>query len=173
MSLRGFLIASGLILSPLTTIGFQSAAFADTDNTHIQIGGTVATIISINATPTSDASNLPLSQTGEQIVKIADLKITTNSPAGVRITVKSLYNGTLLNDVNDYINYGIQITDDSTTPDSGSFKTLEEDVSISKTTGFNSETGEKQLDLYLRLNNLSIPKQGNYNDTITLTVADN
>jgi len=179
MSLRRFFIASSLILAPITTLSFGSAAFADTATTDIILSGTVESQIAIDANPTTDASNLPMtpSQDGWTTVQIADLDITSNNPAGITIGASSTNEGELVSsaDSSDTIQYGIAIVNDGSgaptmsnplSPGSPPF-------SQSETTGFNPDTGVKSMDLYIRYSVGGMPKQGNYSDTLTITVSDN
>lgn len=165
MSLRHFFIASSLILAPITTLGFGSAAFAGTDSTNIIIRGTVDPVIDIQATATAVAEQLPLSTPGELIVKIADLTLNSNNYSGVTVTATSTNNG-LLVDSNDpdniFIPYQIELTGDGGAP--GDFRPL---------STFSQIVSSPQTDLYILVTNPSLPKQGNYGDTITITVADN
>ncbi len=164
MSLRRFFVASSLILSPLATMGFQSAAFAGTDSTNIIIGGTVASVIDIEATATAQAQDLPLSTPGPQVVKIADLTLNSNNYSGVTVSVGSTNNGELvdLNNPSNIVTYQIDLVGDSGTP--SNFRSLGL---------FSQIVSSAQTDLYIRVNNPSVPKQGNYSDTITVIVADN
>jgi hypothetical protein len=164
MSLRRFLAASSLILAPIATIGFQSAAFAGTDSTNIIIGGTVAPVIDIEATATSDAAQLPLSTAGQQTLKIADLTLNSNNYGGVTVTVTSTNNGQLVDSGNpeNAVLYQIDVVGDGGTPDNFRFLNA-----------FSQSVTAPNTDLYIRFTNLSVPKQGTYNDTITITVADN
>ena len=164
MSLQRFLIASSLILSPLATMGFQSAAFAGNATTNIILSGTVAPIISIAATATSDAEQLPLSTAGQQTVKIADLTLNSNNFSGVTVTVSSTNSGRLVdsNEPENAVLYQIALIPDNGTP--GGFDSL---------SSFSQSVLLSQTDLYIQFNNPSVPKQGNYSDTITVTVSDN
>lgn len=161
MSLRRFLVASSLILSPVAAISLQSAAFAVTATNNIQIGGSVPASVTITSTATTAASSLPLSTAGTQTVKIADVVVTTNFGAAT-ITASSTNNGVLLNsnNPNDNLQYELDIVGDG--GQAGNF---------SNVGGFNRVV-EGELDLYIRVNNPSTPKKGNYADTITLTVSD-
>lgn len=161
MSLRRFLVASSLILSPVAAISLQSAAFAVTATDNIQIGGSVPASVTITSTGTAAATSLPLSTAGTQTVKIADVVVTTNFGAAT-ITASSTNNGVLLNsnNPNDNLQYELDIVGDG--GQAGNF---------SNVGGFNRVV-EGELDLYIRVNNPSTPKKGNYADTITLTVSD-
>jgi hypothetical protein len=161
MSLRHFLVASSLILSPVAAISLQSAAFAVTATDNIQIGGSVPASVTITSTGTAAATSLPLSTAGTQTVKIADVVVTTNFGAAT-ITASSTNNGVLLNsnNPNDNLQYELDIVGDG--GQAGNF---------SNVGGFNRVV-EGELDLYIRVNNPSTPKKGNYADTITLTVSD-
>lgn len=164
MSLQRFLIVSSLIIAPITTFAFEPAAFAGTDSTNIIIGGTVAPVIDIEATPTAAAQQLPLSDPGPKIVKIADLTLTSNNYSGVTVTATSTNEGLLLDSNNPEISvsYQIDLVSDNTAP--GDFRSLNT---------FNHIVSIPETDLYIQVNNPSLPIQGNYGDTITITVADN
>lgn len=164
MSLQRFLIASSLILSPLATIGFQSAALADSATTNVIISGTVDPVISLQAVATAQAQDLPLSTPGQQVVKIADLTLDSNNYSGVRLTATSTNNGFLLaqNNPLNAVPYQIDVVADGGTP--GNFRAV---GAIGQT------VSSAQTDLYIQVNNPSTPKQGTYTDTITITVADN
>ena len=173
MSLRHFFIASSLILAPITTLGFGSAALADTDDT-VELSGTVDSQIAIDANPTTAASDLPLSpeyagQDGSTTVHIADLDITSNNSAGIIIEADSMNGGELTSDENE-IAYTIAIVDNGAgTPTSTtSVSSLNQNVN-----GFDTETGIKSMDLYIRYSVGGMPKMGNYSDTLTITVSDN
>jgi hypothetical protein len=164
MSLRHFFIASSLILAPITTLGFGSAAFAGTDSTNIIIRGTVDPVIDIQATATAVAEQLPLSTPGELIVKIADLTLNSNNYSGVTVTATSTNDGLLVDSNNPdiFVSYQIELTGDGGAP--GDFRPLNT---------FSQIVSSPQTDLYILVTNPSLPKQGNYGDTITITVADN
>ncbi|MEL0591547.1 MAG: hypothetical protein U1V55_20780 [Planktothrix rubescens PR222] len=164
MSLRHFFIASSLILAPITTLGFGSAAFAGTDSTNIIIRGTVDPVINIEATATAVAEQLPLSTPGELIVKIADLTLNSNNYSGVTVTATSTNNGLLVNSNNpdNVVPYQIELTGDGGAP--GDFRPL---------STFSQIVSSPQTDLYILVIKPSLPTQGNYSDTITITVADN
>lgn len=164
MSLRHFFIASSLILAPITTLGFGSAAFAGTDSTNIIIRGTVDPVIDIEATATAVAEQLPLSTPGQLIVKIADLTLNSNNYSGVTVTATSTNDGLLVDSNNPdiFVPYEIDLTGDGGAP--GDFRPL---------STFSQIVSSPQTDLYILVTNPSLPKQGNYGDTITITVADN
>ncbi len=164
MSLQRFLIVSSLIIAPITTLAFEPAAFAGTDSINIIVGGTVDPVINIEATATVAAEQLPLSTPGQQTVKIADLSLTSNNYSGVTLTVASTNNGQLVdsNNPDNSVSYQIDLTGDGGTP--GDFRPLNT---------FSQTVTAPNTDLYIRLTNPSVPKQGNYSDTITVTVADN
>lgn len=182
MSLRHFFIASSLILAPITTLGFGSAAFANTATDSIQLSGTVESQIAIDATPTQAAADLPLSpeyadQNGWNMVQIADLNITSNNTEGITITASSTNDSELVSTTNssDKITYGIAIVDSgAATPTSSSpLNNVSVPFSQSVTSGFNSDTGVKAMDLYIHYMVGGMPKQGTYTDTLTITVSDN
>ncbi|CAD5971542.1 hypothetical protein [Planktothrix agardhii] len=176
MSLRHFFIASSLILAPITTLGFGSAAFADIISEDIILSGTVESRIAIDATPTTAASDLPLSpsQTGWETVKVAMLEITNNNPAGITITADSINDGKLVSSANssDAIPYGIAIINYGSQAPAAIPMTPLSSVNQSVTSGFNADSGKKAMDLYIRYPVEGL-KQGNYSDTLTITVSDN
>ncbi|WP_254174765.1 hypothetical protein [Planktothrix pseudagardhii] len=162
MSLRRFLVASSLILSPVAAISLQSAAFAQTATDTIQIGGSVPATVSITSTTTTVATNLPLSTAGvENNLKIADLVVTTNFGAAT-ITATSTNNGTLLNTSNPSASrqYELDIVGDG--GQANNFSNLSSFTRVV----------EGDLDLYIQFTNPSTPQKGNYTDTIILTVSD-
>ncbi|MBD2547020.1 hypothetical protein [Planktothricoides raciborskii] len=171
MSLRRSLIASSLILAPITTLGFGSAAFAGSANDSVTLSATVQPIIAIDATATSVASSLPMTA-GSQTAHVADLNITSNNTAGLTIQASSTNSGVLVSRTNptDNINYTVAVVNDGATPTSG---TTLSSLSQSKTSGFNTTTGVKPMDLYIQYNLPNLPKQGGYSDTLTITIADN
>jgi len=173
MSLRHFFIASSLILAPITTLGFGSAAFADTATDSIILSGTVESQIAIDATPTPNASDLPMtpSTTGSNVLPIADLVITSNNPAGITITASSTNNGKLKTSNGDEIAYRIAIVNNNSGIPS-SVSTVSS-FGLDVTSGFDPDTGVKQMDLYIDYTVGGMPKQGDYTDTLTITVADN
>jgi len=175
MSLRHFFIASSLILAPITTLGFGSAAFADTATTDIILSGTVESQIAIDANPTQYAGDLPMtpSQTGSNTIPIADLSITSNNPAGITITASSTNDGKLKTSNGDEIAYGIAIVNSGSGAPSPSSVVPVSQLSQSETTGFDPNTGVKEMDLYIEYAVGGMPKMGNYADTLTITVADN
>lgn len=175
MSLRHFFIASSLILAPITTLGFGSAALADTATSDIILTGTVDSQIAIDATATPAAGALPLSpeyagQDGSTTVHIADLDITSNNIAGITITASSTNVGELVGNNEEEIPYTIAIVNDGAgTPTSTtSVSSLNQNV----VEGFDSQTGIKSMDLYIKYSVLGL-KMGDYSDTLTITVSDN
>lgn len=172
MSLRHSLIASSLILAPITILGFGSAAFASNAADSVIATGNVPSIIAIDTTATAAASALPMTA-GAQTAHIANVDITSNNTAGITITATSTNSGELVSNNNaaDNINYTVAIVDDgATAPSSG---TALSSLNQSETTGFNATTGVKPMDLYIIYTVPTLPKKGDYGDTITLTVADN
>ncbi|MFM6207467.1 hypothetical protein [Planktothrix sp.] len=161
MSLRHFLVASSLILSPVAVIGVQSTAFAESANDSINISGNVPASVTITSTAADAATSLPLSTAGTQTVKIADITVTTNF-GGAILTATSTNNGVLLNsnNPNDNLQYQLDIVGDG--GQAGNFSNI----------GSFSRTVQGELDLYIQVNNPAVPKKGSYNDTITLTVSD-
>ncbi|WP_313655272.1 hypothetical protein, partial [Planktothrix agardhii] len=164
-----------LILAPITTLGFGSAAFAGTDSTNIILSGTVESLIEIDATATTAASALPLSpgyagQDGSTTVHIADLDITSNNIAGITITASSTNVGELVGDNEEEIPYTIAIVNDGTgiPTSTTSVSSLNQYV----VGGFDSQSGIKSMDLYIKYSVVGL-KKGDYSDTLTITVSDN
>jgi hypothetical protein len=163
MSLRRFLIASSLILAPLTILSFGSAAFAESDTVNIEISGNVPLTLDLAASATTAATDLPLSVIGQRTVNIADLTVTTNASSLI-ITASSTNSGNLMN-TNDpfaFVPYTLDIVG------SGGQSLNPRTVANLKQT-----VGSEQLDLFIGFNISGPLAAGNYNDTITLIVADN
>ena len=173
MSLRHFFIASSLILAPITTLGFGSAALAGTATDSIILSGTVDSQIALDATPTPNAGDLDMtpSTTGSNVLRVADLVITSNNTAGITITAFSTNNGKLKTTNGDEIQYAIGIVNNNSGIPS-SLSTVS-NFGLTVTSGFDPDTGLKEMDLYIGYAVGGAPKQGDYSDTITLTVADN
>ena len=176
MSLRRFFIASSLILAPITTLGFGSAAFADTDSDTVELSGTVDSVLSIFVDSSgTEASSLPMTQLSPQseanVVRVANLDITSNNPGGITITTQSTNNGKLKSANNDEIPYTIAIVDGgSGAPPST--HTLSISNYSQAVNGFDPQTGLKVMNLYISYDVSGMPTQGTYTDTITITVAD-
>ena len=172
MSLRQLLIAASLIATPVATLSLAPAAFANTADSSVTLTGTVPSMIAITTAPTTAATDLPLGAPGVQTTKIADVNITSNNTAGITITASSTNNSVFQSQTNaaDSVTYQVAIVNGGVTP--SSFVNVS-NLSQSETTGFNATTGIKSMDLYVKINNPSLPKRGTYTDTITLTVADN
>ena len=170
MSLRRFLIASSLIVAPIATIGFASTALADTTST-VTLGGSVSSTLAVTSSATSDASSLPMSIStpGNQVVKIADLTVTTNNSAGLTLTATT---GDLTSG-SDTVPFTVAAVDDGGTAPTSFATTSGSTYSLPVTTGFNATTGEKNIDLYIQVQNPTLPKKGTYAGSILLTVADN
>lgn len=170
MSLRPFFIASSLILSPLAAIGFGSAAFANTLTGDIPIGITVPTTANIAVTATANANNLQnaiqLTQPGFKATKIADLLFEGN--ANVNLTVTSVQNGNLrnVNNANLTIPYKLAVISDNGTinNDSTLFGTLDNIIEF-------LASGQRNMDLYIQINNTGNIAAGTYFDVLTLTVT--
>jgi hypothetical protein len=109
-------------------------------------------------------------QDGSTTVHIADLDITSNNIAGIIITASSDNAGELVSDNEEEIPYTIAIVNDGTgTPTSTtSVSSLNQNV----VGGFNSQSGIKSMDLYIKYSVVGL-KKGDYSDTLTITVSDN
>ncbi|MFB2882403.1 hypothetical protein [Floridanema aerugineum] len=168
MSLRRFLIASSLIVTPVATIGLAPAAFADT-TASVGLSGTVTSTLAITSTTTTDASALPLSTAGNQVAKIADLTVTTNNTAGLTLTASTgnLTSGT------DTVPFTVTTVDDAATAPSTFATASGSNYTLNVNSGLDASTGSKNLDLYIQVQNPTLPKRGSYNGTVTLTVTDN
>lgn len=165
--IRRFLIASGLFLG--AAAAFSPAAFADTVN----IGGTVAPILSLTTTPEDTNNDLDLDgegTAGEHIVKVANLAVVTNNEQGLTFTVSS---GSLAKSGGTSIPF--QVT---TVAEGGAAAT--DNFTVASGTNYTHSTGAgtvaantKDRDLYIKYTPAALQDPGIYAGSMSVTVADN
>jgi hypothetical protein len=165
---RQFLAASLVIGSALS---FISPAFAGTTDT-LTIKGTVTTTLSLAVAGTTGAGSaaaLELGTTGEKIVKIADLTMSTNNEQGLLLTVTSANSGSLVKAGGTSISFLLNaVNDAATAPATGDFSA---GSGATYTTG-STAAGDANKDLYMKYTPATLQDPGEYTDTLTLTVTD-
>ncbi|MBX5483099.1 MAG: hypothetical protein IRZ16_14840 [Myxococcaceae bacterium] len=152
------------LFAAVFTLG--SAAVAATVN----LSGTVASTANVTAVATSSAGALDMGgegvDIGQQIVKVADVTMSTNNATGLTLTVTSgdLSNGT------DSVAYQVTtVADEAAAPVGADFTV----PSGTDYTYSNSTSGSEDRDLYIAYTPPILLDPGTYTGTITLTVADN
>lgn len=167
-SIRRALIASGLVLG--ATAAFSPTAFAQTATTTVPLSGTVTSTLAITATPTTEAGALALDGAAagvEQIVKAADLEISTNNEQGYNLSVTS---GNLIKDGGTSIAYQVTtVADGAVAPATAGF-------TVASGTAYTvsiATAGSAPQDLYIKYTPAALQDAGAYAGTITLNVADN
>jgi hypothetical protein len=147
-------------------VGLPMVAMAATSDT-VTLGGTVTSTVSVDATDTAEASTLDLTTASEQIVKVADIAMTTNNSTGLTLTASS---GNLSNPDAETIAFAVtSVTDAAAAPASGAFTV----PSGTNYTVANAEAGSFDEDLYIAYTPASLQDPGVYSGTISLTIADN
>lgn len=157
-SLRNIILGSLLV---------SAGAFADT----VEIGGTVASTVSITSTATAGATTLDLGglgvTIGEKIVKVADLAMTTNNSTGLALSIDS---GNLVNGAAT-VAFKVQtVADEALAPATGDFSVASGTPNAGFTTG---AAGAAARDLYIAYTPADVLDPGSYVATITLTISDN
>lgn len=162
--IRRALIASGLFIG--TAIPFSPTAFAGTTDSVI-LAGTVASTLDMTAAPTSNASALNLTTPTEQIVKVANLAITTNNTTGYTLTASE---GNLSDPHGDNIAFqSASVVAGAGTPGTLAFTGSAGTYTDASTT----TAGQNDKDLYIKYLPSATQAAGIYGATITLNVADN
>ncbi len=164
--IRRFLIASGLFIG--AAVAFSPTAFAGTTDSVI-LEGTVASTLSITAAPVVGvADDLDLTTNSEQIVKVADLAITTNNSTGYTLTASE---GNLSNGGHgETIAFKSATVDDAATaPATGDFTGTGNLFTDNTTT----TAGSNPKDLYIMYTPSATQGAGDYTGSISLTVTDN
>ena len=133
----------------------------------VTLGGTVSSTLSIEATDTVGASALDLTTPSEQIVKVADIAMSTNNSAGLTLTASS---GNMSNPDSQTIAFKVTTVDDAAAaPASGAFDT----PSGTDYTVGNGAAGTLDNDMYIAYTPAALQDPGLYSGTISLTVSDN
>lgn len=166
-TIRRVLIASGFALGAMAA--FTPNAFAGTSDS-VTLGGTVTTTLDMTSTPTGGASALALdggAAGSVQIVKVADISMSTNNEQGLTLTASS---GNLTKAGGTSIAYQVtSVADGASAPATGDFAV----ASGSNYTVGSSGAGNLVKDLYIKYTPAALQDPGNYAGSITLSVADN
>lgn len=162
-------------LTLMGALAMASAALADTVTLSGTVG-TTATVVSTGTTGAESATNLPLGGTGadigEQIIKVADVTLTTNNSSGLTVTITS---GVLSNGTTPSANIPFQVTtvaDSAPAPQSADF-TVASGANDTYSTAGDADPTNVERDLYIAYTPAAKQDPGTYSGTITLTVADN
>lgn len=173
------LLAAGLALG--TTLVGTSSAMAETTGS-VPIGGTVDSTLSLTVEAIGlVATDLDLGGKGidlpEQIVKVADLVVTTNNDAGLKLTITS----------GDLVAPGgatplpykvVTVADGAAAPVGGDFATNsgtpreENYTQVGGAAPNLGANGSLARDLYISYDPPQLLDAGNYASTINLTVTD-
>jgi hypothetical protein len=157
------LIASGLVFG--ATLAFTGHASAQTTGT-VNLSGSVSSTLALTTTATGDASALDLSS-GEKIIQVADLGLSTNNSTGYTLEASS---GNLTNE--DSVTMAYQVTtiaDGGTAPATGDFGI----ASGTPYTVSTSAAGTAAQDLYIKYTPAALQDPGTYTGSVSLTVTDN
>lgn len=139
----------------------------------VWLGLFVCQTASAQATVTATATGTPLDLDGEggnpgtHIVKVADVTFSTTNSAGCTLTVSS---GELTKSGGLSIAYNVvTVADSAAAPTSGDFTVPSgSDLTYSIASATSSDR-----DLYVKYTTRTLQDPGTYNETITLSVADN
>ena len=146
-----------------SVVGLTSTSLAATTAT-VPLGGTVTTTLAVTSTTASGASTLSLAS-GAQIVKVADISLTTNNDQGLTLTASS---GNLTKTGGIAIAYQVtSVADAAVAP-----------TTFAVTSGTNytvgtTAAGTSAVDLYIKYTPGATQDPGTYAGEITLTVTDN
>jgi hypothetical protein len=157
---------SSFRLALLGALALASMAVADT----VGLSGTVSSTASVTSVATAGATTLNMggvgTAIGQQIVKVADVALTTNNTAGLTLTVTS---GNLTNGTDDVAYKVTTVADAASAPLSAAF-TIASGTDYTVAT---SAQGAAAKDLYIAYTPAAVLDPGTYTATITLSVADN
>lgn len=158
--------SAALRLSVLGALAVSSVALAANTDT-VALSGSVGTAASVTAVDTTEAAALNLggmgTAIGEQIVKVADVALSTNNTTGLTLTITwgSLTNGTV----------SIPFTA-TTVADAAAAPTASTGFGTTGMTYSNAALTDAR-DLYIAYTPGANQDPGTYTATMTLTVADN
>ena len=151
-------LAVGLMVPALASAGTEDT---------VSLGGSVSSTLSLDATDTTEASNLDLTTNSEQIVKVADIAMSTNNSAGLQLTASS---GNLTNADSQTIAFKVTTVDDAAAaPATGDFTV----ASGTNYTASSNAAGDWPKDMYIAYTPAALQDPGTYSATISLTVSDN
>ena len=169
-SLNRFLLVSGLTLG-VSCFGASSAMAQLTDDT-VTLSGNVTSTLDVDAVDTAAAATLTLQGAGnDQIVKVADVLLTTNNTGGIAMSTAAVGNIVSSDGGTTAIAFDLFSVDDGVAaPAAGAFTAGA--YAQNFTTGFDPATGQLPVDLYIRYDSPALVDPGTYGATITLQVAD-
>lgn len=152
----------GALLGALTLATSALAASSGT----VAIGGTVTTTAAVDVgTPLTEATALDLNTASQQVVKVADLTVSTNNATGLTLTVSS--GNMVKGDGNTPIPYQVTtVADEAQQPTSFAV------ASGTPYTVTTSAAGVVPLDLYVAYTPAENQDPGAYSATINLSVTD-
>jgi phage tail sheath gpL-like len=156
-------------LTAFALAGFLVVPFANAATTgSVTLAGTVDSTLVIVASDTTDASDLDLS-TGEKIVLVSELAISTNNDQGFTLTATDDGAG-LTKTGGATISFKVKtVVAGATAPISAAFTDA-----VGAPTSFGSTAaGSKNGDLYIKYNPAASQDPGQYDGSIGLTVSDN
>lgn len=158
---RNRIFLASLSLAALAPLAAQAATTGS-----VTLSGSVSSTLSITSTATAGASALNLAS-GEKIVKVSDLAMTTNNEQGLTLTASS---GSLTKTGGTSIAYQVHsVADAATAPLSADFLI----ASGSNYTFATAAAGDSNRDLYIKYNPAALQDPGSYAGSISLTVSDN
>lgn len=158
-------LRSKSLLSLVSILGLASTSLAATTAT-VPLSGTVSATLEVSSVTAAGASSLDL-MGGQQIVKVADIAMSTNNEQGLTLTATS---GDLSKGGGTAIAYQVtSVADDDAAPAAGAFTAASGE---NYTVGTNA-AGASNVDLYIMYSPAGLQDPGTYTGSITLTVSDN
>ena len=166
-SIRRALVLSSLVLGATTL--FSAKAMANTSGS-VTLNGTVASTLALVITTLPEAGALPLNGSTQQIVRVADLGISTNQSLGY--TVTAVTSGNLVRTLGGAsIAYQVITTADGVVPGSADFTAATGASHTFASTAANAANTNGR-DLHIMYTPAALQDPGIYNGTITVSVAD-
>ena len=164
-SIRRALVLSSLVLGATTL--FSAKAMAG----PVNLIGTVASTLTLTTAPTATAGNLPLNGSTQQIVRVADLGISTNQSLGY--TVTAVTSGNLVRTLGGAsIAYQVITTADGVVPGSADFTAATGASHTFASTAANAANTNGR-DLHIMYTPAALQAAGGYTGLITVSVVDN
>lgn len=146
-----------LVIGSLLTLSSISMAATDT----VDLSGTVASTLTVDATATAGAANLLLTEGTNRIVKVGVIVASTNNEQGLTIATSD---GNLTKTNGTSIAYVTTATTNPAVPTSGEFGAANTNTSAA---------GSLTQDLYMMFSPAQYQDPGQYVGQITVTVSDN
>lgn len=166
-----FQLSNKLVRSLAAVIAIGGGyVFADTTDT-VLLSGSVTSTLTIEATDTAAAATLPLDGAAagvQQIVKVADILMSTNNDEGIMLTATS---GSLntAGAGGDPIAFQVAVVEDAAAAVGATF-TVPSGTNV--TDGLSNTEGSFNKDLYIMYTPAALQDPGTYTGSIGLTVAD-